>query len=252
MRSQSPPSRGPREFSTPAVSNAELTFVTSFPPLGDEAPHTFTLFINRHNGDDTSQDVSRKTAVYQKQVVVRFRKKKKYCAPQRGIQAPWILFYYGSICLPFYYSLSVNFSSACCCRISCKNSPPTLPLWVDLFSPLTKRETKRRHLCRMLFLRGQNRNRVFVGPRWSRSTRGVSTAHGAPWQGERENGRVDGRTRDTEDPTTTGWADALAPLTRDTPLCWLSHTFSTELQGLRIHIHTHNNFFFGGGVFFWV
>lgn len=181
------------------------------------------------------------------------QEKRKYCAhspPQRGIQAPWILFYYGSICLPFYYSLSVNFSSACCCRISCKNSPPTLPLWVDLFSPLTKQETKRRHLCRILFLRGQNRNRVFVGPRWSQSTRGVSTAHGAPWQGERETadvltgGRAIPKTRRPQGGRTR------SRLSQETHRCVDFPTRSALSCRASGYTFTHITLFLGGGLFF--
>lgn len=173
---------------------------------------------------------------------------KKYCAhspPQRGIQAPWILFYYRSICLPFYYSLSVNFSSACCCRISYKNSPPTLPLWVDLFSPLTKQETKRRHLYRILFLRSQNRNRVFVGPRWSQSTRGVLTAHSAPWQGKQEMGAgtVGGHAIPKTRWPQGGWTRSRP--SQETHCCVEFHTRSALSFAGPQDTHSHTVFFLG-------
>lgn len=184
MRLQSPPSCGPGEFFFVTVYSAEFTSVMSFLPLGDEAPHVFTLFISRQrrNKSRRKQEDGGLSKASCGAVQERAESSEKYCAhspPWRWIQALWILFYYRSICLPFYYSLGVNLSSARCCRISYWNSPPTLALWVDLLSPLTKQETKRRQLYPILFLRRQNHNQVFVGPRWSQSTRGV-------WKGKHE------------------------------------------------------------------
>lgn len=216
-----------------------------------------------HQPTQWSQDVSRKTAVYQKQVVVRFRngrswakKIKKYCArspPQRGIQAPWILFYYGSICLPFYYPLSVNFSSACCCRISCKNSPPTLPLWVDLFSPLTKQETKRRHFASYSIF---TEARIVIASLSGRDDPNLRVAFQQRTalldKGEQENGRVwreDARCRRPDDHGVDGrtrWR-----LSRETHRCVDFPTRSALSCRASGYTFTHITlfFFFFGGLF---